>query len=171
MTAGYLLDTNIVSYWFDEENNQERPLVLAHIESLPASTPLMTSAIVLGELEAGCRLASKDKQAALKELPRFLRTRLPRVLAVARATATTYGDLKARLFPYAPKKGRRQLAGSQLAKPIRPKSLGADDNDLWLAAQALERNIVLVTHDAINRIRTIAPELRVEDWAASSSTA
>jgi tRNA(fMet)-specific endonuclease VapC len=82
-----------------------------------------------------------------------------------------YGDLRARLFEkFAPKKRRRKgLRPEELVDPVTAKELGIQENDLWIAAQAIERNLVLVTNDAMARIQEVASELKVEDWAASSS--
>ena len=51
---------------------------------------------------------------------------------------------------------------------IAARELGFDENDLWIVAQAVERNLVLVTSDKMNRIRdtvrSLYRELRFEDW-------
>jgi predicted nucleic acid-binding protein len=39
-------------------------------------------------------------------------------------------------------------------------------NDLWLAAQALEFNLVLATNDALERMRDVCADLMIENWAA-----
>ena len=49
---GYLLDTNIVMYWFDTRRPQHERVV-RHIQELPEATPLMISAITSGEIEFG----------------------------------------------------------------------------------------------------------------------
>jgi predicted nucleic acid-binding protein len=43
-----------------------------------------------------------------------------------------------------------------------------DENDVWIAAQAVESKFVLVTNDKLTRIRDAAAELdlRMENWAA-----
>jgi predicted nucleic acid-binding protein len=56
---GYLLDTNIVAYWFDERRS-EHQRVVQHIQELPDATPLMISAITLGEIEYGLQVARGD---------------------------------------------------------------------------------------------------------------
>jgi predicted nucleic acid-binding protein len=35
---------------------------------------------------------------------------------------------------------------------------------IWLAAQALEFNLVFVTNDTMERIRDVCQELQVENW-------
>ena len=42
--------------------------------------------------------------------------------------------------------------------------MGLDVNDIWIAAIALEHNLVLVTKDGMAKIREAAPSLRIENW-------
>ena len=55
------------------------------------------------------------------------------------------------------------------------RELGIDENDLWIVAQAVERNLVLVTSDKMWRIREtvceLYPDFGSEDWAESSDLA
>jgi len=55
-----------------------------------------------------------------------------------------------------------------LVDPVTAKVLGIQENDLWIAAQAIERNLILVTNDGMSRIREIASELRIEDWGSAT---
>jgi predicted nucleic acid-binding protein len=72
---GYLLDTNIVSYWFDGQSPQNGAVV-ERIESLPAGAPLRISAISLGEIEFGFR-ARREADAELeRDLRRFVQEKL-----------------------------------------------------------------------------------------------
>lgn len=49
--------------------------------------------------------------------------------------------------------------------PVTAKELGIDENDLWIAAQSIEHNLILVSNDKMARIREVAgPVLDVEDW-------
>ena len=164
MTRGYLLDTNIIRPWFDENRNPEHELVVSTIDRLGSETPLVTSAVVLGEIEYGYA-ANPAQQSTTREILTFTRTQLPRFLSVTTATTPIYGRLRGALFDkYAPKKRRKGLRPEQLVHPITSKKLGIQENDLWIAAQAIEHNLVLVTNDDMVHIRTVAPELVVEDW-------
>jgi len=83
-------------------------------------------------------------------------------------TANTYGELRSLLFDkYAPNdKRKKNLRPEQLVDPITSLELGIQENDLWIAAQAIVRNLILVTHDKLTHIRKIAgSELHIEDWA------
>jgi predicted nucleic acid-binding protein len=53
-------------------------------------------------------------------------------------------------------------------------TLGIDENDLWIAAQAIQYNLVLVTNDGLERIRAVlrqvAPALQaIENWTVSKT--
>ena len=168
---GYFLDTNIIEFWFDPRR-PEHEAVCKQVNDLPADTPLMTSVVVIGEIEYGIHANKKGKQIALAEWRAILtpENRLARILKIAKSTAEIYGDLRARLFEkYAGSKKRNRLRPEQLLDPMTSLSLGIQENDLWLAAQAMERNLVLVTHDRMYRIREIAPELTIKDWAVPST--
>ena len=67
---------------------------------------------------------------------------------------------------YAPNvKRRRGLRPEQLIDPVTSQELGIQENDLWIAAQALEYNLVWVTNDKMERIRDVCEELQIENWA------
>lgn len=168
---GYLLDTNAVSDWFDATRPRHAAVSDKAEHCARANAALLTSTVVLGEIEYGIRVAPKDKTQTLDELRaqveiQFVGKRF--LLDVSRSTTIVYGDLRARLFEkYAPRNKRKKgLRPEELTCPVTSKKLGIQENDIWIAAQAIERNLVLVSNDAhMKRIRDIAPELRVEDWA------
>lgn len=83
------------------------------------------SIFVLGELLAGFRAGTRDKQNR-EILGRFLAKPSVAVLDATRETAECFGLIKA-----------------ALKKSGRPIPL----NDVWIAAQALEAGAVLVTYD------------------------
>jgi len=164
--TGYLLDTNAVSDWLID-TKPRHPAVRAKIASLPADSPLLTSVIVLGEIEYGLRV-DRDNQPTLEPFRERVRQELPHVLTVEKATADVYGGLRAKLFDkFTPKGKRKGPRPEQLVDPVTSLALGIQENDLWIAAQAIERNLVLVSNDGMKRIRDVAPELRVEDWGQS----
>jgi tRNA(fMet)-specific endonuclease VapC len=101
----------------------------------------------------------------------FISTNLPMVLDITKATRIYYGLLRASIFEkYAPNARRRRgLRPEQLIDPVTSRELGIQENDLWIAAQALEYNLVLVTNDKMDRIRDVCEELQVENWVAKTS--
>lgn len=59
MGRGYLLDTNIIAYWFDSERD-EHERVVRRIKPLSPETPLTISAITWGEIQYGHQLVSEE---------------------------------------------------------------------------------------------------------------
>ena len=166
---GYLLDTNIIAYWFDTRRPQHER-VAQHIQELPDATPLMISAITLGEIEFGLQVA-KSTTPEQEAFRAFINTNLPMVLDVTKATRIYYGSLRASVFEkYAPNARRRRgLRPVQLIDPVPARELGIQENDLWIAAQALEYNLVLVTNDKMDRIRDVCEDLQIENSTAHAS--
>ena len=51
---------------------------------------------------------------------------------------------------------------------VTGQELGIDENDLWIAAQSIAHNLVLVSNDRMLKIRTAAGVvLDLEDWEKS----
>lgn len=161
---GYLLDTCILSYWFDTHVPQHNS-VTAGVEALPRESPLRISVITWGEIEYGHRKAFGASPLAQRRFRSFVTERVPSVIEVRRGTAAYYGEIRARLFDtYAPGKQRKGLRPEQLVDPITSKTLGIQENDLWMAAQAAEHNLVFVTGDKMDHLKAVADDVRFEDW-------
>jgi len=158
---GYLLDTNHVRYWFDNSAG-----VLARIATLPKETPLRVSAITLGEIEYGHKAESPSAPTEIQlKFSLFVRSKLPAVLPVTTSTTTYYGDIRSKLFTrFSPKQKQKRRRPEQLLDPVTGKELGIQENDVWIAAQALEHDLILVTNDPMHRIREVVLDLRVENW-------
>jgi len=164
---GYLLDANHVVYWQDKRRPQHTA-VERHIQTLPEGTPLRISSITLGEIEYGRRVASECITAEQQVLFEFITRYLPIALEIKNTTRMEYGRLRACLFEnFAPlKKRRKSLRPEQLIDPVTALELRIQENDIWLAAQALEYNLVFATNDGnIQRIRDVYTEFQVENWA------
>ncbi len=165
---GYLLDTNIIRYWLDH-TTPEHPLVQRRVDGLDEQSLLVVSAVTLGELDYGLRCLGDEEYREQEESHLgFIRKQIPEVVEVGSNTHPYYGAIRSALFERYGRRERKRkkLRPEQLADPETSLTLGIDENDLWIAAQAVEHNLVLVTHDAMRRIRSIADELRVDDWAA-----
>lgn len=161
----FLLDTNILTYWFDTENDSEQHANLQRkLKSLSSFARLSISVISWGEIDYGYSLNHKSHET---EFRKFIKGVTPWSIEIDRHTAKEYGELRARLFEkYAPKHKRTKgLRPEQLIDPATSLELGIQENDLWIAAQAISRNLTLVTNDAMKRIREIAGKsLHVENW-------
>ena len=167
---GYLLDTNAVSDWLDSSKPRHQAVSERIKRLADTGAILFTSTVVLGEIAYGIGVMPQDRRESLDALQaqvdiQFVHKRL--LLNVTRSTTQVYGDLRARLFnKYASgAKRKKGMRPEELTDPVTSKQLGIQENDLWIAAQAIERNLVLVSNDAMKRIRAVAPELKVENWA------
>jgi len=173
---GYLLDTNTIRYWFDGDAGKF-PAVKSAAEARPADSPLYVSAITLGEIEYGHAMNPAGSGTKRDEFVKFLREQLPQTLQVSEHTAEPYGRIRAKLAEsFLPPGGwTKKVKAEQLYDPVAGRELGLDENDLWIVAQAAERNLVLVTSDKMTRIRETVSELyanlRFEDWAESTDLA
>lgn len=160
----YLLDTCIWSYWFNPRAPQHER-VLQHAERFEQASRIGMSVITCGELEFGWGWQG-NVEASYR---RFLVARKPKIFDIDRHTAAEYGQLKAlllRKYPPWGKRGGPPCRLSQLVDPVTSEELGIDENDLWIAAQAIVRNLVLVTNDRLARIREVAADrLQIENWA------
>ncbi len=168
---GYLIDTQTISYWFDE-TSEEYPSVQAAAEVRRSDdAPLYISAISLGEIHYGHAAEPAGAGPVRESFLEFVRDKLPQVLSVSRHTAEPYGRIRAILFEMFGPKSRKskKKRAEELCDPTTGRELGIDENDLWIVAQAAERNLVLVTHDKMVRIRKALQEseigVRIDDWA------
>ena len=108
-----------------------------------------------------------------QEFKAFVSERFPgqiRVLNIDRHTAVPYGQLKAALFEkFTRKDGKRARRLHQLTNPDDLGPLGIQENDVWIAAQAMQYNLILVTDDAMRKIKSVASGLIVENWLKDPS--
>jgi tRNA(fMet)-specific endonuclease VapC len=161
----YLLDANIIRYWFDEGCPQHGSIT-SRIAALSAEEHLWVSAIALGEIEYGLRCRQEPPAEFEGQLREFIVRRLPIIAPIDRHTVAYYGDLRAAVFKkFAPAKKRRRKWPEELVDPTTGKELGIQENDLWIAAQALEHNFVLVTADKMDHVRKVSTDLRIQNWA------
>jgi predicted nucleic acid-binding protein len=168
----YLLDTNILRYWYDTRCPQYSK-VIARVNAVLQPDPqtqyvprLFISVITLGEIEQGHRSAPTPDSSAQAQYITFVREQCPEVLEITKDVSAPYGDLKAWLFNKKKHRSKAERA-KQVVDPASAKELGAHENDIWIAAHAIARNLVLVTHDAgFGELqRQFAATLQVEDWA------
>ena len=153
---GYIFDTSALSPLLDPAHSRHGDMRAA-IGALDPRSTKFVSVIVAAEIGYGIRLAETITGSASPELQRALKkVHEYAVLEVTRHTYAVYAELKA------------NLAGEYLTKALRKdrprwvedwidratgKRLQIDENDLWICAQAKERNLTVVTADRrMNRI-------------------
>ena len=168
---GYLLDTNMLEYWFNQNRN-EHANVVACVKSLPDEAPLFISAVTLGEIEYGYQSQSPHDEQREMEFRVFMQAKIPSTLPIDKHTAEPYGQLRTAIFnQFAPGRLRiKKKRPCQLTDHATASILGIDENDLWITAQAVQYNLVLVTNDGMFHIRTalntLFPDVRIVNWAA-----
>jgi len=120
--VGYLIDTNL---WIAVERGR---ISAADIHAITQQEPIYLSPVNVAEIRFGIELmtVAKQKQRAMATLRRMRRKPLLRITG---ETAEIFGTLAARLT----KAGR----GSEFRV-----------QDLWLAAQAVQRKLKLLTANA-----------------------
>jgi predicted nucleic acid-binding protein len=167
----YLIDTNIWEYWFNPSKEPSHGNVLKLIDKIKQEeSRLWISVITWGEIEYGyCSM--KEKERSLEtEFRQFVNDRSPKVYDIDKHVAATYGQIRTMLFEkYAPEeKKRKGKRPEQLVDPVTAKELGIQENDLWIIAQAVTKDMVLVTNDK-KLIRPIVEilgsKLITENWA------
>jgi len=168
----FLIDTCIWSYRFSEKR-KEHANVIERVQELAPDSILGISIITWGEVVYGHKAVRRDKRIQAEYL-QFIISKGPKMFYVDdRHTATAYGELRASLFEkYAPKDKRRpNTRPEQLIDPVTSSELGIQENDLWIAAQTIVKNLTLVTDDKLSRIREVAgADLHIENWAKSPDT-
>ena len=157
----YLVECGILNLWFAGLNiagGGPDPQVAQIAESRKKTSLLLMSAISRGELEYGHALAA-GPAGTRQALVKFLDA-LPAPIAVTHHTAAIYGVLRARLADQFPPvngwKTNKKRRSEQLYDPLAGRELGIDENDLWIASQAIELGLILVTNDKMTRIKAVA---------------
>ena len=131
----YLFDTDILSQVL---RRAPSPTLLTKLAAVPAEQQF-TSAITVGEMVYGAYRSDRPDHF-LRQLEERLWPNI-RILPFSRATAETYGRLRAQL----------EEAGTPLAEP-----------DLRIAAIALTHDLTMITGNVRHFSRV--PGLRTENW-------
>jgi len=156
--AGYLFDTNIWSYAFEQAT-----FVTDKIQKLENSQ-IYLSVVVWGEVIFGAKANPKFNFDQYHE---FIHKDKPLIILIDKNVAEAFGSLKATIFEKKSDKAFRSKVGraNLLKTPMASKGMGIHENDLWIVAQALAYNLVLVTCDRMQTILELAPkELKHELW-------
>jgi predicted nucleic acid-binding protein len=166
---GYLLDTNVLATLLAPED-PAREAIAKRLASL-ADSHVSVSVAALAELEVGCSLGSKDRDDARREISEVVHGSGLKVRDFTEHSAAVYGELKAKLMIKYNRQHHRRGAKRPEEWPLPDKAgkLGIDEFDLLMVTHALEYRLVLVTKEAMARIRDglgeAATDLRLEDWS------
>jgi predicted nucleic acid-binding protein len=160
----YLLDTNLVSVLYDagRPNHQAVRTALATFD--PAA-PQLVSAVTIGELRFGLALSRAAGRPLAHIEACIERTEEHPLAEVGRHTAEAFGHVKSSVALHRVDIRRRIPRWVEAwSDRVTGQLLQIDENDLWIAAQAVERNLVIVTSDPdfTRIIAPAVPELRVQ---------
>lgn len=145
----YLLDTNHCFRLVARD-----PRILAALDSRSDSR-LTTSVVVAGELRYGAMISGRqiENSAAVEDFLAWIDQ-----VGISSETSELYAGLKSRLLIRFGPKDRIRRRGFDLA------GLGFNDNDLWIAASAIERGATLVSQDGDFRRMAAIEALPLENW-------
>ena len=160
----YLFDTSALSSLLDSSHPRHAE-VGAAVRNLDPDSVSFVSVITLAELGFGVRLAAAAglDSAALQRILTLVYDHA--VLELPRHTAAAYAELKATLArAYLAKvlRGHRPRWVEDWVDKATGRKLQVDENDLWICAQAKERDLTVVTTDrGMGRIRDADSEVRL----------
>jgi predicted nucleic acid-binding protein len=148
---GYLFDTCAVSNLLNPAH-QHHAATKAVVAGLPNDALQFVSIVTIGEMEFGLKMAEQANSVHLAQFRSRIDTmkKTYRILDLTKHTASTYAELKFRLALTVQRKANSQKLSRWLEDWIDAntgKQLQIDENDLWVAAQAKERDFTLVSGD------------------------
>ena len=161
---GYLFDTSALPAYLNPTHPHHRSTSDVIIQ-LPESSPKLVSIITLGEIDYGVQFAELANSSYLKEYRQRLAViRKYSALDITKHTSEAYARLKCSLAAHV-----QRRPGKRMSRWVEDwivlgsaKRLQIDENDLWIAAQAKERDLVIVTCDSDMRIlESVDTEVRI----------
>ena len=151
---GYLLDTNHIDAW-----ERQDPAFMGRLRDVPPENIIWVCPISLGEVEWGLRITATTDTERRAACRRFIEEQaLEFVREIGVTTRDSYAEIMERIWRIHPPAGGRIDTQQHLSR------LGVDVNDVWIAAVALEHNLILLTEDAMACIREVSPDLRFDCW-------
>lgn len=159
----YLLDTGIISILYDPRREKHSD-VRSAIESLGPASPQFLSVVVLAELLFGLCMAESTGQELAHIRSTIERAQEREIAEIGRHTAESYGNVKSQLaLHWTNPEAKRPRWPEDWKDRVTAKSLKIDENDLWLVAQAVEGNYVLLTTDKklADQFEPAVPDLRL----------
>jgi predicted nucleic acid-binding protein len=147
--SGYLIDTSALSAYY-RPTHPKYGAVAAKLDALPANALRLVSVVTLAEAMYGLAWAERATGKSLPEL----RERVERIathahLEISHHTSAAYADLKCRVAVNCLKPGKKKMPRylEDWVATASSKKLQVGENDLWIAAQAKERDLTVVTCD------------------------
>ncbi|HUS72974.1 MAG TPA: type II toxin-antitoxin system VapC family toxin [Sedimentisphaerales bacterium] len=164
--GGFLIDTMIWGYLFNSKKYpKEYSNIQRRLENLPSFARLSISVISWGEIAVG--LPGSIQTQHLE----FIRSEKPSTITLDHHIAEEYGKLRGNVSTKALKR-KKGLNPKDSVDRFTWLEVGSLENDLWIAAQAISRNLTLVTNDnnkGMKRISEVAGKsLHIANWAVNS---
>lgn len=164
--SSYILDTSVISA-FLHSSHARHGEVRAAIHEIERKSRLFLSAVSLAELSFGVEMTKAFGNADLPVLEQTLKdAQQYGVLGITKHTSLTYAQLKTNLAIKYLAKASRQDRPRWLEDWVdrtSGKKLQIDENDLWICAQAKERNLFVATLDKrMRRIEAADSEVNLQ---------
>jgi predicted nucleic acid-binding protein len=150
-TNGYLLDTSILSCRYDT-GHPDHAAVKAFLDGLPPDDLVFVSVVAIAEIQYGAALYEMaEGHASSAAMTVLTGARSYNVREITRFTGREYGSIKANVaFKYLKEpmnKKRRSPWIEDWIDEYTGQALRINEGDLWMCAQAKERNLILLTRD------------------------
>ncbi len=166
---GYLFDTNAVSPLWNVRHPEHD--IIKNFFASVSQSPVWLSTIVLAEIEYGMKITPEMDMDSQNQV-RHEMSNHPFILDIDKHTIDPYSDLRAELFKkFSPRDRRGRLTvkwPEDLIERTSAKELGVQENDIWIAAQAIQYNLILVTGDHMQRLVDVSENLdnplRIARW-------
>lgn len=166
----YLLDTMTASALWDQ-GDADHKSVLGNAQRAAASGDVIAvSRITIAEIEYGYELYTSKDPARRSKAEANMRA-FTLIKEISKGTTGPYSKIRAALFTkFAPRDSRnrvRSVRPERLIDKTTGAELGIQENDLWIAAIAVEYNMILVSDDRMRHIKDVWPSLRFVEWKKS----
>lgn len=164
----YLLDTNIAGYLAELKSGISSKETIAlgeRLDNIPQESKIFFCSITIGEVEYGYQVSPSHMKDDILLICNYLKEQI--VINIDQNIAReTYSRLRARLFEkYAPKSGKKKKRVEEWMDPTTSKQLQIQENDVWISAVAMSLNLILVSEDKLNAIRSVTNgDLEIEQW-------
>lgn len=154
-TVDYLIDTSVLSRLIDS-THADHSVVTKWEAALPHDCRKLLSVVAIAELRFGLALAkAAQRNSVLTSLNEIIDAAGNyTLLEITGATAQEYAQLKAAIVAKFLPKRLQQRSNKGWGNPenwtdeFTGRALQTQENDLWQCAQAIERDLTLVTCDA-----------------------
>lgn len=163
--AFYLLDTNVASWLLDAKHKRHSD-VLSFVNNAGGDSHIYISRVTVAEIQYGYKVyvnVDHTRKQAIEQ-----RLKLFQIREIDRHTTEPYSDIRAALFQQFASKAKKGKATGrkpeELIDNTSGRELGIQENDLWIAAIAVQYNLLLVTQDKMKNIRqaiqTLFPQFK-----------